>query len=48
MKKILTFLKENRKGVIWFAVILVIAWITMNVIENWNAVLEGFYEGLNG
>ncbi len=48
MKNFLKFLRENKKGMIWFAVILVIAWITITVIENWNAVQEGFYEGLNG
>jgi len=48
MKNFLKFLRENKKGIIWFAVILVIAWITITIIENWNAVQEGFYEGLNG
>ncbi|MDD3911079.1 MAG: hypothetical protein PHZ22_02685 [Bacteroidales bacterium] len=48
MKNFKKFLRENKKGMIWFAVILIIAWITITVIENWNAVQEGFYEGLNG
>lgn len=47
MKNFHTFLKENKKGIIWFAIILAIAWITITVIENWNLVQEGFYEGLN-
>jgi uncharacterized membrane protein len=48
MEKFKTFLKKNRKGIIWFIVILILAWITASVIDNWNAVQEGFYEGLNG
>lgn len=47
MEKIMTFVKENKKGIIWFVAILAIAWLTIVCIDNWDIMQEGFYEGLN-
>jgi predicted negative regulator of RcsB-dependent stress response len=47
MEKIVKFFKENRKGIIWFLVILLIAWLAAELIQNWEIAQEGFNEGYN-
>ena len=45
--KVMSFLKENRKKIIWLAVVAVVAWFALELISNWAAFAEGFKEGLN-
>lgn len=42
-----TFFKENRKKIIWLAVVAVVTWFTLELVSNWAAFTEGFHEGLN-
>ena len=42
-----TFFKENRKKIIWLAVVAVVTWFTLELVSNWAAFTEGFQEGLN-
>ncbi|MBR5074047.1 MAG: hypothetical protein IKX26_02330 [Bacteroidales bacterium] len=47
MKQAKTFIKENRKQIIWLVVIIIVAWFAIELISNWAAFLNGFNEGIN-
>ena len=46
-QKAVTFIKENRKQIIWLIVTVVIAWFIIELTSNWAAFSSGFQEGMN-
>ena len=47
MKKLKTFIRENRKQIIWLLVTVIIAWFIIELISNWTAFLDGYNEGIS-
>ncbi|MBR6466136.1 MAG: hypothetical protein IKS82_06845 [Bacteroidales bacterium] len=46
MKKLKTFIRENRKQIIWLVVTIIVAWFIIELISNWAAFSDGFHAGL--
>ena len=47
MKKLKTFIRENRKQIIWLLVTVIIAWFIIELISNWTAFMDGYNEGIS-
>ncbi|MBP5229908.1 MAG: hypothetical protein J6Z32_07200 [Bacteroidales bacterium] len=48
MKKVLSFVKENKWKLIILLVVAAFTWFVMEVISNWGAFMEGFRSGYQG
>ena len=47
MKKLKTFIRENRKQIIWLLVTVIAAWFIIELISNWAAFMDGYNEGMS-
>lgn len=43
-----TFVKENKKQLIWLLIVIVLAWFVIELASNWSDFVKGFNEGMNG
>ena len=45
-KKVKSFIRENRKQIIWLTITVIIAWFAIELISNWSAFMDGYRSGM--